>query len=287
MPLDRVKLAARICQQAVLGHNSSLSKTRQASREQRRRQRLAAVGLGPQDQPSAAQLRRDGYLRLTPGYPADVIARLQDGARLAEQPGDSVAMGGRIKESVRYIVDPLGKVPALRELLTPELAAVVRSWFGSEFRIDSVRMWRIAHVPPEDQGRYHYGNLWHVDGHPLDTLKLFVQISGDAAATGSAFRLLSRPNTRRAFRGGYLDPHHVLGAARRLVDEEAVYFDGPPGEVMFVDTDLCLHRAGIPAAGQTRAMVQLIFKPSDQGPAGGDYFADVALDPNVYEGAVA
>jgi len=178
-------------------------------------------------------------------------------------------------------------VPALREVLTPELAATVRAWFGSEFRIDSVRMWRITHVPPEEQNRYHYGNLWHVDGHPLDTLKLFVQISADAAATGSAFRLLSRADTRRAFRGGYLDPYHVLGAARRLVNENAVFFDGPPGEVMFVDTDVCLHRAGIPAPGQQRAMVQLIFKPADEAPVAGDYFANIPIDPNVYEGAIA
>jgi hypothetical protein len=287
MSLHRVKLAALICQQVALGHNSNLLQTRRAARDQRRRRRLAASRPAERNEPFAAKLRQQGYLRLDPGYPDELIAKLQEGAAFADQPGASVAMGGRIKESVRYIVDPLGKVPALRELLTPEVAATVRAWFGSEFRIDSVRMWRIAHVPPEEQNRYHYGNLWHVDGHTLDTLKMFVQISADAAATGSAFRLLSRADTRRAFRRGYLDPHHVLGAARRLVDENAIYFDGPPGEVMFVDTDICLHRAGIPAVGQRRAMVQLIFKPADQPPADGDYFAQIPIDPNVYEGAIA
>jgi hypothetical protein len=235
----------------------------------------------------ADQLKSEGYLTLAPGYSPELLATLKDALSLADDPASSVATGGRIKESVRYVLDPLSRVPRLRELLTPELVDVLHAWYRSDFRIDSVRMWRIAHVPPAEQVYHHYGNLWHVDGHALDTMKLFVQVSPDATRSGSAFRLLSRHDTRRAFRLGYVDPRHIHGPARGVLDTQPIYFDGPPGDVAFVDTNRCLHRAGVPEDGQTRGMVQIIFKSSSQGPSAGDYFADVPVDKNVFDGAIA
>lgn len=233
------------------------------------------------------ELRRSGYLRLNPEYPASLIATVQEALPMASDPEYSVAMGGRIKDAVRYIVDPLSRIPVLREFLTPELIDVTRAWYGTEFRVASVRMWRIAHVPAEERAYHHYGNLWHMDGHDVDTLKMFVQISPGATREGSAFRLVSRPDTRAAVRSGYVDPYRISGHARRVLDDRAVVFDGAPGSVIFVDTDRCLHKAGIPEPGETRGMVQFMFRAADSGPEGGDYLANLPPDPNVHEGAIA
>lgn len=224
---------------------------------------------------------------LSPGYPAQLTRSIHDAMSIAEDDRFSVPMGGRIKNAVRYIVDPVSHIPSLKDLLTPELADVVRGWYGSEFAISSVRAWRIAHIPTEEQMFHHYGNLWHVDGHTVDVMKLFVQITPDAGVSGSAFRLISRADTRKAMRCGYISGYRMTALARRILERRTLVFDQPAGTVAFVDTNRCLHRAGIPRFGETRFMVQFMFVPAARAPIDGDYFTTLPHDPNVHEGAIA
>jgi hypothetical protein len=118
-------------------------------------------------------------------------------------------------------------------------------------------------------------------------MKLFVQVSPDAGVSGSAFRLVSRADTRKAMRCGYVRGDRMLALARRIIERRTVVFDHPAGDVAFVDTNRCLHRAGVPRLGETRFMVQFMFKPATSPPAGGDYFATLPHDPNVHDGAIA
>jgi hypothetical protein len=205
---------------------------------------------------------------------------------LADDPKVSHAMGPVDREAVRYVEDPLEHAPRLAELLTSQIADTVRGWYGTEFQVQSVRLWRIAHIDPDDFKRtYHYGNLWHQDGHSLNVLKLFVQTTPGAVTDGSAFRYVSRHDSRRALLLGART--HAPGdtAATRFMEGHAKLFAGAPGAAALVDTDRCFHRAGNPAPGKIRGMVQLMFAPADHAPLGNDYFADVPKDPNVYEGA--
>jgi hypothetical protein len=287
MLTDRVVRVSRIGVRAAAGHGSGLRTSIRSAKTMHALRQGSTLAVDTPAQLQADQLRREGYLRQSPGYPAELLTELQHAMAYADDPVTSVGMGGRIKDSVRYVVDPLALIPRMRELLTPELIEILHGWYGTEFRLANARVWRIAHIPPAEQEHHHYGNLWHVDGHELDVMKLFVQISPDASRSGSAFRLLSTPDTRRVFRRGFIDPASTIGFARHILEEKPVYFDGPPGDAAFVDTNRCLHRAGIPEPGHTRGMVQFYFKAASAAPTGGDYFADVPPDKNVYEGAIA
>jgi hypothetical protein len=284
---QRAVRAGKMGIRAAAGHESGLRTSRRTARNLRSLRSDTTIDVGDSARHRAAQLQKYGFLPMLPGYPADLIDSLQASMVLADDPATSIGMGGLIKDSVRYVVDPLALIPRVKELLTPELAETLRAWYGTEFRIASIRAWRIAHIPEAERAQHHYGNLWHVDGHELDAMKLFIQVSPNATREGSAFRLLPAPDTHRAFCLGFVDPLHAVGPARRILETKPVYFDGPPGDAAFVDTNRCLHRAGIPDEGQTRGMIQFFFKPSATAPIDGDYFANVPLDKNVYEGAIA
>jgi hypothetical protein len=212
---------------------------------------------------------------------AGYLAVIEDAERTLD-------MGGRIPELVRYVREPHEHVPALRRLFVPEVRAVLDVHFGGRWRLGSVRMWRIAHIPPQEREHHHYGNLWHCDQHPTSTLKLFVQIDSTTASGDSSFRFHDVPSTRRIMRAGYLGMKHVVGPAARMVEdpERVIRFDGGPGSAAFCNTTRCLHRAGIPDPGTTRGMVQLVFSPHD-AVAAADPFEGLAPDPGVQPGRIA
>lgn len=285
--------AARIWHAAktgVAGHRVGLRGAARTQHELRSLRRQAPVTIERSALIAARELHRTGYLLPTVHYPQELVDYLCRGLTLAEDPSASVAMGGRIKEAVRYVVDPLAHLPRIRELLTPDLAGLVRAWHRTDFRITSVRLWRIAHIPPQEQAFHHYGNLWHLDIHPMDVMKVFIQISdctGSDGSDGPALRFISRRHTRLALLGGYIDRDGILPSTHRFIEGRAIQFDGPPGSVAFLDADRCLHRAGNPAPGTIRGMMQFMFQPATVTPADGDYFADIPPDLSVAESAIA
>jgi hypothetical protein len=233
---------------------------------------------------------RQGYAVLDPGYRAGLIEEVREGyLKVIDDPAATVDMGGRIKEVVRYVVDPLSRVPAVRELLNPPVLGSLDAYYGGRWRVQHVRMWRIAHLTEEQRQVHHYGNLWHCDQHPVSTLKYFVQISDGVTVEGGAFRLHGIPSTRRIMRSGYLGQGWVKGPARGRLDDPrfVVPFDAPAGHGAFVNTTRCLHRAGIPPEGTTRGMVQFTFLPSQDARPADNPFAGLQLDPNVAEGKAA
>lgn len=257
-----------------------------------RKLRADAPGVAPTADPGAAAASASidalGYALLGQAYDAGLAAGIHAGyAAVIDDPARTLDMGGRIPGLVRYVRDPLVHVPALRRLLTPHVRAVLDVHFGGRWKAGSVRMWRIAHIPAEERGHHHYGNLWHCDQHPTSTLKLFVQIDPGAGGD-SAFRFHDVPSTRRIMRSGYLGMRHVVGPAAQALEHpgRVIRFDGPPGTAAFCNTTRCLHRAGIPDAGTTRGMVQVVFAPSD-GPAAADPFDGLAPDPGVQPGRIA
>lgn len=287
MLITKARYSMEIAGNAVIGHQSGLINTARTATRLRRVQHAARVEPSPEAARIGQHLRRHGHFRINPGYDTRIIEALQSAMSLADSPDSSVGMGGHHKDSVRYIRDPLAKVPEIRELLTRDLVQILRGWYKAEFEIQTVRMWRIQGVPEDEAGLHHYGNLWHVDRHPVDLLKLFIQVSPDVKTNDSAFRLLSRADTVRVMRRGYISQAKILAPARRIIESGTILFDNPPGTAAFVDTNRCLHRAGMPQTGTSRGMVQFMFRPSSRGPMGGDYFRNIAPDPNVYEGAIA
>ncbi|MFD1373092.1 phytanoyl-CoA dioxygenase family protein [Actinoplanes sichuanensis] len=261
--------------------------------QQRTLRDLRSRRSGPVDvvtQRQADQIDTLGYVLLdTPADPSAVRAVQAGYDDVIDDPAATVDMGRRIRHVVRYVKEPLRRVPAIREMLTPGALGVLDAFYAGAWAIQHVRMWRIGHIPVEEQRYHHYGNQWHCDQHPTTTLKLFVQISDGVTPENGAFRFHDVPNTRRIMRTGFIDNSHVVGPARRLMEDprSARYFDVPAGHVAFCNTTRCLHRAGIPPEGTTRGMVQFTFGPSATGPRAADPFANLPPDPNVAEGNFA
>ncbi|WP_152626884.1 hypothetical protein [Streptacidiphilus carbonis] len=255
-----------------------------------RRRADPAVVPAPEAVERAAGITRLGYGVQDPEYRQGLIDEVRRCyEEIIEDPSATVDMGGRIKEVVRYVVDPLNRVPGMRELLTPTVLDTLDAYYGGRWRVQHVRMWRIGHLTEEQRQVHHYGNLWHCDQHPTSTLKFFVQLNEGVTAEGGAFRMHSVPSTRRIMRSGYLGQHRVVGPARGMLDDPArvVPFDAPAGFGAFCNTTRCLHRAGIPPEGTTRGMAQFTFAPADTRNPTDDPFQGVAADPNVAEGKFA
>jgi hypothetical protein len=94
--------------------------------------------------------------------------------------------------------------------------------------------------------------------------KLFVQLSPDVDAANGALHLLPIGETKRAMRRGFLRPDVVVGPARHVVSDadRLVHFDGPPGSGLLLNSELCLHAAGVPRVGSSRLMAQFVLGPA-------------------------
>jgi hypothetical protein len=270
------------------GRLNNIGKSRELARLRSQCQLLA----GPQAHQLADQVDRLGYVLFDPGYRPGLIQEIKDGyARVIADPHACVDMGRRIKDVVRYVKDPVCRVPGLRELVTPAAIGVLDAIFGGRWTALHARMWRIAYLPPAERAYHHYGNLWHCDKHPTTTLKLFVQLSEGVTDEAGAFRFHDVPSTRLIMRAGYLGTGRLTGLARRLAEDprRINLFDAPAGLAAFCNTTRCLHRAGVPLReGATRGMLQITFGVSP-GPraAAGDTFAHLPPDRNIAEGRYA
>jgi hypothetical protein len=271
------------------GRGNNLGRSRQLARLRRQAQRPA----DPLALELADQIGRLGYALFDPGYRPGLIGEIQDGySRVIADPQACVDMGRRIKEAVRYVKDPVQRVPGLREVVTPHVASVLDAVYGGQWTVLNARLWRVSYLSPEERAYHHYGNLWHCDQHPITTLKLFVQLSDGVTDDAGAFRFHNVPSTRLIMRAGYLGTgRQLIGPARRLAEDprRIHLFDSPAGLAAFCNTTRCLHRAGVPQReGATRGMLQITFGiGAGPGAAGGGALAHLRPDENVAEGRYA
>ena len=225
---------------------------------------------------AAERLNRNGLVELDSEADSATLARIR--ARYDElivDPDASIDLGmGPRPDAVRHVIDPVARIPEIASLLTDRVADVIRAAFGTEFAIESVRVWRTIHIPEHDltrRGRLRsscpvsvMANTFHNDEHSLTTLKYLVQLTPDVTADTGAFRIIPIDSTKRIVRTGFLRPDLVVGPARRRLETagNVVVFDGPPGSGLLCNTQRCLHRAGIPKPGFERAMIQFAITPS-------------------------
>ena len=119
---QRAVRAGKMGIRAAAGHESGLRTSRRTARNLRSLRGDTTIDVGDSARHRAVQLQKYGFLPMVPGYPAELIESLQASMALADDPATSIGMGGLIKDSVRYVVDPLALIPRVKELLTPELA---------------------------------------------------------------------------------------------------------------------------------------------------------------------
>lgn len=230
----------------------------------------AAIGADVQE------LRETGVTIFKSGFPKKIISDIyKEYLAVIEDPKHCVFFdeAGKFasKEGGIYFTglkNSVENVPSLKYIMTPELQSFVKQYYGSEFYLHSASLWRTKHISEEHLQRIYpeqpYSILWHVDGHPIDTLKMFIVLS-DVTDEDGPLHYLTIQRTEELRKKGYFSRFRYRMPKSELEKKESLKkLVGPSGTAAFCNTTLCLHRAGVPAEGRTRDMLQLRFESSDK-----------------------
>jgi hypothetical protein len=158
----------------------------------------------------------------------------------------------------RTLLEPLRFIPDIMALLDDTLLELVEACHQCHVRLVGVTCWRNYHLPANDANNRElgYSHYWHNDGQAIDTVKLFVALSAVTDADGPLM-VLPKDVTRRVMNWRF-DRKQI-----RHNDEfnaQSSKVTGPRGTAILCNTNLCLHRAGIPQPNRHRDMLQFLFK---------------------------
>lgn len=223
--------------------------------------------------PGAAELRRDGCgfyggidRERLETVRREYLAAIENPA-LADRTGRSPRRLAEPGEPIyRMIINDVSQaMPAAVSLVDSGLQRFLRAYYGANFRLYSMEAWRIFHVPAEDlDGNSPYSLLWHVDGHPPDTMKLFVALD-DIGEDQGPLHFVTKARSDSLVRMGYRNRHRYGGATEALEDLKYVQrLTGPVGAAAFCNTTTNLHRAGIPQPGRHRDILQFRFEAATE-----------------------
>jgi hypothetical protein len=201
------------------------------------------------------------------------LPRLFEGSELSEVVAKFRACLGDDQRSVRspngatkFVYNPLAQIPEVATLMRGRVVDLVTQYYGCSFRIRSVRAWRNHHVPNIDAARDDvYSNTFHNDQTPITGLRLFVLLSEGVTRDTGALRFHDKPTSRRLVRqpGFYSRWWQSALVRKSLVNPATVrYFEGNIGDACLVNTQQCLHAAGIPQDGSVRDILQFEIEPS-------------------------
>jgi hypothetical protein len=204
-----------------------------------------------------AVLRSKGIEILGPIVPtsalAPIVARFE--AHLASDAAVRVLKDGApiYEGGLRFGADDM---PLLLPVMVPEIVDALRAMTGSGFRVVSYAVWRNHHVPSSTNDEI-YSERWHSDGVRTDLQKVFIFLSDVTPEDGGTV-VADRANSRAACRAGYRG-RRTYGNAAPIFDalERKGGIYGPAGTAYLVNTSHCLHRAGVPAPGRSRDILQI------------------------------
>jgi len=244
----------------IFGNDVGLASNLRTSGSLRRSRRSPATAASPE----LSQLHEQGFVVLPAEVPGDAVARIQERyLELIEDPACTATPGTDVPEASRYLVDPLGRLPGLADLLTPHVRDLISTYCDGGFKVLSVRAWRNHALDASWAGRDVYGNLWHNDEGALTGLRFFVPL-GDSGPGGLQMHDIAA--TRRVMRTGFFRRQLICGPARRLAEDPTTIttFTGGLGSACLWNPQLTLHRAGTPAPGTHRDMIQFWIAPARQ-----------------------
>jgi hypothetical protein len=245
--------------------------------------RLTAPKPAPTAKEKATVLNEHGYLlfpRSSQTADLDGIARSYN-THIASAQSALMGLGGKIL----YIHDPLAKIPELKSLVTAEIDAIARAYYGSSYRIDSVRAWRNYHIPtsrPEhDVG---ISNAFHQDGGRRNELRLFVLLSNGVTRESGATRFHDKIASARLARDPRFFSRRWQSDAikRKLLDAKSLrYLEGGLGDACLINAQECLHASSIPQAGTYRDIVAFNMVPCRRSVKMGDIFEGMSEDSQI------
>lgn len=168
--------------------------------------------------------------------------------------------GRAVSEAMEFSAnDPDLKI--VQQAMTDRIVEAFRAALGTNFEVVSYTIWR-NHSLLDTDGADVYSNRWHTDGARTDEWKGFVFLH-DVTADHGGTVIATREESRLACRSGYWSRKNYAGATGmfKTLDEKSC-MTGPKGYAYIFSPNLCLHRAGVPAAGLTRTVLMVRVLPS-------------------------
>lgn len=216
--------------------------------------------------PELFSLKKNGYTKFKNSYDKSLIFNLQKKFEsLINDNAYSFPLSGYENTIYsRAILDPEKNFPELASLITNDVKSIAQGYFKSHFKIKHIQCSKNYHVP-ENITKEHemFANFWHCDARRSDELKYFVYMS-DVTEEDGPFHIQSIKRTKELIKLGFGNRDHYDLPLNTLEDpSHVIKITGHTGTSFFGNVTVCLHRAGDPAEGHTRNIVQFFFGPSD------------------------
>lgn len=224
----------------------------------------------------AEQLRRDGVLNLGCIYDDNLISSTAEAFDTHLEEHGPTYTRGHDGEDYTYGVSSTDfeiseQFHQLEDFVNSEIRKLLRTYYGSYFQPVRINMWRNRHVPPDVVSESEvFSNYWHFDPHTTDHVKIFIYLT-DVSDDDGPFHYITKGESMNIASESFERKHD--GVPNGKVEEMAAVqrFTGPKGSTAFCNTTTNLHRAGIPAKGNQRDLLQIVFAPASK-PLPDDWF---------------
>lgn len=164
-----------------------------------------------------------------------------------------------------HIQKPHKNIPEVGHLIEGDIVKIIEGYYGGPFKISRIDLWRNLHTPKEiESTKETFSNYWHCDARDLKYLKLFVLLS-DVTENDGPFHIISQQRTKQIMKMGFGTREDYNVGEQELEDpEHTLKALGKTGMAYFANTQLCLHKAGMPSKNHQRDVVQFVIEPSNE-----------------------
>ena len=138
----------------------------------------------------------------------------------------------------------------------------IRSFYGTEIKIDSVLCKRNYGFNKSKNSSEYFSEKWHYDGSPIYNFKLFVILKKTTLDHGP-FHIHNIENSKKINLMGYKNRRNYGNVEIDGID--GLYkMTGNPGLMVLANTNYCIHRASIPKENYFRDIIVFQISLSDK-----------------------
>jgi hypothetical protein len=215
------------------------------------------------------ELETAGITELGRPFDAETIDIIAEKFASVIESGEHTYTRGTDDEDYTYGIDSTefdfaGRFPEVGRVVDDLVTDVLKQYYRTWFKPVRVNMWRNNHVPPEVvESSEVFSNYWHADPHTTDHVKLFVYLT-DVTEDHGPFHAITTDESKHVTRSYRRERDGIPNGYVEDTVDEVIKFTGPKGSTALCNTQTNLHRAGIPAEGNHRDILQMIFAPSTE-----------------------
>jgi len=216
--------------------------------------------------PKVYEIKEKGYVNLNHPFELSIIEKIREKYNKMIEDDQYSFVLSKYEDQVyaRMLNRAFKLIPEVKELFTNDIIELVRQYYGSNFQIYHVQMWRNYHVTKEILERKEvFGNRWHCDGANTAITTMFVNLSNVTDKNGP-LRVQTIQRTKELLKMGYKSRYDYNIPLEILEDpKHVVKHLGSPGSTIWANTQFIFHSAGIPDLENTRNLMQFRFIPSE------------------------